>query len=97
MAHILDAPNGRIAANWRHEPGADEDLAFSIVAPYRDGLPGVATLGGFSYKPHARLAAAAPRMAEAMDRFCDRVEAGEVRSRRTYAEFCGILGREPKK
>lgn len=33
---------------------------------------------------------------DAMQRFCDRVEAGEVRSRRTYAEFCDILGREPR-
>lgn len=36
------------------------------------------------------------RMATAMNRFCDRVEAGEVRSRRTYAEFCEILGRAPR-
>lgn len=34
--------------------------------------------------------------AVAMNRFCDRVERGEVRSRRTYAEFCEILGREPR-
>lgn len=32
----------------------------------------------------------------AMNRFCDRVEAGEVRSRRTYAEFCALIGRAPK-
>lgn len=36
------------------------------------------------------------RQRDAMNRFCDRVEAGEVRSRRTYAEFCTILGRSPK-
>ncbi len=42
------------------------------------------------------LVAALQRAHDAMQRFCDRVEAGEVRSRRTYAEFCGILGREPK-
>lgn len=33
---------------------------------------------------------------DAMQRFCDRVEAGEVRSQRTYAEFCEILGRPNK-
>lgn len=94
MPHILHAPDGRIAANWRHEPG--QTCPFDIVAPFRDGLLGTARLGSFAYQPHARLAAAAPRMAEAMDRFCDRVEAGEIRSKRTYAEFCEILGREPK-
>jgi hypothetical protein len=36
------------------------------------------------------------RAHDAMQRFCDRVEAGEVRSRRTYAEFCDLLGRAPK-
>lgn len=39
----------------------------------------------------------AERGLAAMHRFCDRVEAGEVRSKRTYAEFCEILGREPRK
>lgn len=32
----------------------------------------------------------------AMSTFCDRVEKGEVRSKRTYAEFCTILGRIPR-
>lgn len=31
-----------------------------------------------------------------MHNFCDRVEAGEVRSRRTYSKFCQLLGREVK-
>jgi len=30
---------------------------------------------------------------DAMNEFCDRVEAGEIRSRHTYAKFKGILGR----
>lgn len=40
--------------------------------------------------------AVAQRVHDALQRFCDRVEAGEVRSRRTYAKFCGLLGREVK-
>jgi len=28
--------------------------------------------------------------------FCDRVEIGEIRSTRSYREFCLALGREPK-
>lgn len=32
----------------------------------------------------------------AMGEFCDRVERGEVRSRRTYARYCDLLGRKPK-
>lgn len=35
-------------------------------------------------------------MDKAMNKFCDRVEAGEVKSVKTYAEFCEILGRENK-
>lgn len=70
--------------------------AFTVCAPFRDGLHGSAILGRFGYRPHARLAAQAPAMADAMNRFCDRVEKGEVRSKRTYAEFCEILDREPK-
>ena len=31
-----------------------------------------------------------------MQHFCDRVEAGTLRSKRTYAEFCAILGRVPR-
>ncbi len=30
----------------------------------------------------------------AMNEFCDRVEKGEVHSRKTYAKFCKILGRK---
>lgn len=36
-------------------------------------------------------------MALAMHTFCERVEAGEIRSRKTYADFCIILGRQPKR
>lgn len=36
------------------------------------------------------------RAEEGMSTFCDRVERGEVRSKRTYAQFCAILGRTPK-
>ncbi len=32
-------------------------------------------------------------MSAAMNEFCDRVEAGEIRSRRTYGKFKEILGR----
>lgn len=32
-------------------------------------------------------------MRSAMDEFCDRVERGEIRSKRTYQKFCTILGR----
>lgn len=35
-------------------------------------------------------------MRDVMGEFCDRVEKGEVRSKRTYAKFCAILKREPK-
>jgi hypothetical protein len=34
---------------------------------------------------------------KATGEFCDRVEAGEIRSRRTYAKFCELLGREPRR
>ena len=90
---ILDTASGPIRPYWSV---TGDGGRFHIVAPHNDGLPGQAALGEFWYRPHADLAAAAPKMAEAMARFCDRVEAGEVRSRRTYAEFCEILCREPK-
>lgn len=35
-------------------------------------------------------------MIEAISEFCDRVEAGEIRSRRTYAKFCWLLERKPR-
>jgi 3,4-dihydroxy-2-butanone 4-phosphate synthase len=41
----------------------------------------------------ARLIAAAPEMAEAMLTFVARVDAGEVRSKRTYAAFKAILAK----
>lgn len=69
---VLSKP---ILANWTVERGP---LGFEIVAPFADGLPGKATLGGFTYRPHAELAASAPKMAEAMNIFCNRVEKGEV-------------------
>ncbi len=96
---ILETPSGPIRVNWSvadADARAPKGFRFSIDAPYNDGLPGSATLGFFAYRPHAELAARAPAMAEAMSEFCDRVEAGEVRSRRTYAKFCEILGREPR-
>jgi hypothetical protein len=52
------------------------------------------------HRPHpnnvARLCNKALDAVAAMDEFCDRVEAGEVRSSRTYLKFCEILGREPR-
>jgi hypothetical protein len=39
------------------------------------------------------LIAAAPDMAEAMAEFCSRVDAGEVRSTKTYAQFKAILAK----
>jgi len=32
----------------------------------------------------------------AMNEFCDRVDCGEVRSKKTYLKFCKLLEREPK-
>lgn len=94
MSNIAVDPEGRtIEPNWTVDGGPG---AFAIVAPYRDGLPGQAMLGTFVYRPHARLAARAPAMAQAMNEFCDRVERGEVRSKRTYATFCEILERKPR-
>ncbi len=40
---------------------------------------------------NARLIAAAPEMAEAMMIFVQRVERGEVKSKKTYAQFMEIL------
>lgn len=37
---------------------------FAVCAPYRDGLPGSAVLGCFSYKPHAECALRAIEVAE---------------------------------
>lgn len=34
---------------------------------------------------------------ELMTEFCDRVEQGSIRSKRTYAKFCALLGRTPKR
>lgn len=42
---------------------------------------------------NAQLIAHAPEMLEAMQEFCERVERGEVRSRKTYAKFKDILTR----
>lgn len=36
------------------------------------------------------------QLRDAAGTFCDRVERGEVRSKRTYAQFCKILGRTPR-
>jgi hypothetical protein len=32
----------------------------------------------------------------AITEFCERVERGEIRSKRTYAKFCELLGRAPR-
>ena len=42
---------------------------------------------------NARLIAAAPDMLEALQEFCRRVEAGEIRSKRTYAAFKALIAR----
>ena len=42
---------------------------------------------------NAHLIAAAPDMADAMAEFCRRVEAGEIRSKKTYAQFQAILAK----
>lgn len=38
-------------------------------------------------------AASVGAMRDAMTNFCERVEAGEVRSVKTYRQFCQLLGR----
>lgn len=61
--------------------------------------PGVLLVDGSDGTPdgdeidqaNARLIAQSPRMAEAMQWFCDRVDAGEVRSTKTYNLFKDIL------
>lgn len=40
---------------------------------------------------NAKLASKAPEMLEAMIEFCDRVDRGEVRSKKTYAKFKAII------
>lgn len=40
-----------------------------------------------------RLTARTKELEGAMHRFCDRVEAGEIKSKATYAEFCVMLSR----
>ena len=42
---------------------------------------------------NARLIAAAPDMLEALQEFCRRVEAGEIRSKRTYAAFKALIAK----
>lgn len=71
----------------------DHDRAYSFT-DVRD----IASSGQFyeDYDRATALVGAIGRAHDAMTRFCDRVEAGEVRSRRTYAEFCEILGRVAK-
>jgi hypothetical protein len=45
------------------------------------------------WEANARLIAAAPCMAAEMRKFCERVEAGEIRSKRTYTAFKALLAR----
>jgi hypothetical protein len=44
-------------------------------------------------KANARLIAAAPELADEARKFCARVEAGEIRSKRTYAAFKALLAK----
>lgn len=55
----------------------------------RHGLGGRRAAGESAF--HARLIAAAPEMYEAISEFVARCEAGEVRSKKTYAKFKAIL------
>ena len=42
---------------------------------------------------NARLIAAAPDLLEALEWFCARVAAGEVRSKKTYAKFKEVIAK----
>lgn len=62
------------------------------------GVIGLATVyegclddGGDEMMANARLISIAPEMMEAMQEFCDRVDRGEVRSKRTYAKFKELI------
>lgn len=44
-------------------------FSFAVCAPYRDGLPGTAVLGCFSYRPHAECALKVLKKAEESDEF----------------------------
>src|SRR3954471_15091735 len=46
-----------------------EGFSFAVCAPYRDGLPGTAVLGCFTYRPHAECALEALKAAEAAGKF----------------------------
>ncbi len=58
-----------------------------------DSLEDCVIPSGAVSKRDAHLIAAAPEMFEAMAEFVARVEAGEVRSKRTYAKFIAILSK----
>lgn len=54
---------------------------------------GIVVCESVSDRDDARLIAAAPEMYYAMAEFCRRVDAGEVRSVKTYAKFKAILAK----
>lgn len=101
MAEELEKTNEVQEGPWIAGPWTSdfvqEDNEFLVVAP--DGLKrpwNVATIHGFCgmdnrEKANTKLICAAPDMAQAMIKFCRRVEAGEVQSVNTYNEFKAIL------
>jgi len=69
------------------------DAVSEYLAAIR-ALPGIPAPDDAVAALQAQLATAnadADRLAEALKEFCCRVDAGEVRSRRTYAKFKGLL------
>jgi len=76
--------------NKTHTPGPWKARISGNVAntvSTEDGI-GIARVIG---DEDAHLIAAAPQMLEALEEFCARVDAGEVRSKRTYAKFKELI------
>lgn len=73
------------------DPGKNVNLPYSEICTIDECGEVIAqSLEGCS-SANAALIAQAPNMYSAMQEFVDRVEAGEVRSKKTYAKFKSIL------
>ena len=80
----------------RHTPGPWErgnTFATTVFGPDGEVVANATTHKHGEQKAiaNARLIAAAPEMLTEMQTFCARVEAGEVRSKRTYAAFKALI------
>lgn len=78
-----------------HPLNTEEQVAFIQTATHAFDISAVQSsiVDRDTFKANAQLIAHAPEMLEAMQEFCDRVERGEVRSKKTYALFKDLLTR----